>query len=206
MMHLRQHLNPFCVPLFDVPGMDGKYYSSRIIVAAGSTIESIADSRGRVAAMNNPDSNSGMNVLRHAVASVHDAEHFADRFFARVVNTGGHLHSLQAVASGAADIAAIDCVSYQLIEDWQPELCAGLRVIGDSVMTCGLPLVMANVSISVTDIALLIEDLNRALAACHDEVRSLLHLTGFAPVQLADYQGIVDIEEYAVARGYPRLN
>ena len=206
MMRLRQHVSPFCVPLFDVPGTDGRYYSSRIIVAAGSGIESIADSRGRVAAMNNPDSNSGMNVLRHAVATVHDADRFGDRFFARVVNTGGHLYSLQAVTNGAADIAAIDCVSYQLIEDWQPELCTSLRIIGDSVMTCGLPLVMSNAALAVTDIPVLIECLNRALAACCDKVRDILHLTSFAPVQMADYQSIVEIEEYAVARGYPELN
>jgi len=206
MMRLRQHVSPFCVPLFDVPGTDGKYYSSRIIVAAGSAIESIADSRGRVAAMNNRDSNSGMNVLRHAVAAVHDVDQFSDRFFARVVDTGGHLHSLQAVASGVADIAAIDCVSYQLIEDWQPELCAGLRIIDDSVMTCGLPLVMSNAVYNATDIPLLTECLNRALAACCAEARNILHLTGFAPVQLADYQSIVEIEEYAVAHGYPELN
>jgi ABC-type phosphate/phosphonate transport system substrate-binding protein len=156
--------------------------------------------------MNDPDSNSGMNVLRHAVASVHDAGQYADRFFARVVTTGGHLHSLQAVAQGAADIAAIDCVSYQLIADWQPELCAGLRIIGDSVMTCGLPLVMSNAVITASDIPVLTEYLNRALAACDDEVRSVLHLTGFAPAQLSDYQSIVEIEEYAVARGYPQLN
>jgi ABC-type phosphate/phosphonate transport system substrate-binding protein len=206
MMHLRQQVSPFCVPLFDVRGTDGKYYSSRIIVATGSTIESIADSRGHIAAVNNPDSNSGMNVLRHAVASVHDAAQFGDRFFARVINTGGHLHSVQAVASGVADIAAIDCVSYQLIADWQPELCAGLRIIGNSVMTCGLPLVMSNTVITATDIPVLTEYLNRALAACYDEAGNLLHLTGFAPVQLSDYQSIVEIEEYAVGRGYPQLN
>jgi hypothetical protein len=73
-------------------------------------------------------------------------------------------------------------------------------------MTCGLPLVMPNTVITATDIPVLIEYLNRALAACNDDIRNVLHLNGFAPVQLTDYQSIVEIEEYAVARGYPQLD
>jgi ABC-type phosphate/phosphonate transport system substrate-binding protein len=202
MTRLRQQVAPFCVPLFDVPGTEGEYYSSRIIVAADSDIESIIDSRGRVAAMNNPDSNSGMNVLRNAVAQVHDV---GGSFFDRVLTTGGHLHSLQAVADGAADIAAIDCVSYQLIEDWRPGLCAGLRIIADSVKTCGLPLVMAHARLAETDTGRLTASLNEALSACGDEVTGTLHLAGFAEVTLDDYRSILEVEQYAVERGYPAL-
>lgn len=201
MTRLQPHVSPFCVPLFDVPGTDGKLYSSRIIVAAESAIASIADSRGCVAAMNNPDSNSGMNVLRHAVAAVHQG----GEFFSRVLTTGGHLYSLQAVAEGAADIAAIDCVSYQLIEDWRPELCAGLRSIGDSVKTCGLPLVMSPARMTETDTGQLTAALNQALASCTPEVSAVLHLSGFAPVTLDDYRSILEVEQFACARGYPEL-
>ena len=212
MTQLKDYVSPFCVPLFDVPGTDGpgtdspgtdrKYYSSRFIVAADSDIDSIEASRGCVAVMNNPDSNSGMNVLRHAVAGVSDSE----QFFASVVTSGGHLHSLEAVANGSADIAAIDCVSYQLIADWRPQLCADIRIIGDSVKTCGLPLVMAHADIAVADTGAMIEHLNQALASCDDVVRSTLHLNGFASVQLDDYRSILEIEQYAVQRGYPEIN
>jgi ABC-type phosphate/phosphonate transport system substrate-binding protein len=202
MTRLQQHVSPFCVPLFDVPGTDGRFYSSRIVAAAASPIESIVDSRGRVAAMNNPDSNSGMNVLRHAVAEVHTG----GDFFARVKTTGGHLYSLQAVAEGAADIAAIDCVSYQLIEDWRPELCARVRIIADSVKTCGLPLVMSHASIAATDTGSLTAMLNEALAGCSGEVADTLHLTGFAEVTLDDYRSILEAEQYALERGYSQLS
>jgi len=201
MTRLRRQVAPFCVPLFDVPGTDDRLYSSRIIVAADSTIESIIDSRGRVAAINNPDSNSGMNVLRNAVAQVHGG----GDFFARVLTTGGHLHSLQAVAEGAADIAAIDCVSYQLIEDWRPELCARVRIIADSVQTCGLPLVMPHARLAQTDTGALIASLNEALASSAGRVAGTLHLAGFAGVTLDDYRSILEVEQYAVERGYPTL-
>jgi hypothetical protein len=207
MTRLKYFVSPFCVPLFNVPGTGGpgtdrKFYSSRIIVAADSAIDSLEASRGCVAVMNNPDSNSGMNVLRHAVAEVSDNE----RFFARVVTSGGHLHSLEAVASGTADIAAIDCVSYQLIADWRPELCADIRIIGDSVKTCGLPLVMPHANIAGTTNGAMIDHLNQALALCDDQVRSTLHLDGFASIQLDDYRSILEVEQYAVRRGYPLLN
>jgi ABC-type phosphate/phosphonate transport system substrate-binding protein len=152
--------------------------------------------------MNNPDSNSGMNVLRHAVAEVHAG----GDFFARVKTTGGHLYSLQAVAEGAADIAAIDCVSYQLIEDWRPELCARLRIIADSVKTCGLPLVMSHATIAKTDTGWLTAMLNEALAGCSSEVTDTLHLVGFAEVKLDDYRSILEAEEFAVGRGYSQLS
>lgn len=201
MTRLLEHVRPFCVPLFDVPGCSGKLYSSRFIAAADSGIDSIAASRGRVAAINGPDSNSGMNVLRHAVAALADGKSFFDS----VITTGRHLDSLRAVAEGAADIAAIDCVSYQLIADSEPELCARVRVIGDSVQTCGLPLVMPRGAIGDCDTARLIAQLNRALQDCDAAARRRLHLAGFAEVSLADYEPIIEVETYAVGRGYPRL-
>jgi ABC-type phosphate/phosphonate transport system substrate-binding protein len=202
MTKLKEYVSPFCVPLFDVPGTDGRFYSSHFIVAAGSDIDSIDASRGRVAAMNNADSNSGMNVLRHAVAGVSDG----DQFFTSVITSGGHLHSLEMVANRSADIAAIDCVSYQLIADWRPELCAEIRIIGDSVKTCGLPLVLAHADIATTDTGVVIERLNQSLAKCDGVVRDTLHLNGFAGIQLDDYRSIVEIEQYAVNQGYPLLN
>jgi ABC-type phosphate/phosphonate transport system substrate-binding protein len=206
MTQLKDYVSPFCVPLFDVPGTDGRFYSSRIIVGADSDIDSIAASRGCVVVMNNPDSNSGMNVLRHAVAGVFDSLSDSNGFFASVVTSGGHLHSLEAVANGSADIAAIDCVSYQLIADWRPQLCADIRIIGESVKTCGLPLVMTHADIAVADTKTMIENLNQALALCDEVVRDTLHLNGFAGVQLGDYRSIVEIEQYAVEQGYPLLN
>ena len=70
MTQLCGRVMPFCVPLFDVEGTDGKLYSSRIVVAADSDMETLGHSRGRVCAMNNADSNSGMNVLRHRLADI----------------------------------------------------------------------------------------------------------------------------------------
>lgn len=194
-------LSPFCLPLFDVPGTAGKLYSSRLVVNTDSAIEMLEQCRGRVAAINNADSNSGMNALRHAVAEIHTG----GRFFARVATTGGHLNSVEAVARGFADIAAIDCVTYQLISDWKPQMTAHLRIIGDTVQTTGLPFVMRHRDLAAVDADKMIAQLNQALAESPDTVRTTLHLSGFTAVKLADYQNVIDVEQFALDRGYPAL-
>ena len=202
MTRLKDRFTPFCVPLFDVPGTHGRRYSSRFIVASDSDIRSIEQSRGRVAAVNTPDSNSGMNVLRHAVAR----HHVDGRFFSRILASGGHLFSLQAVARGEADIAAIDCVSYQLIEDHWPELVSQVQTIGYSVESTGLPFVSQNSKLAGLDTRQIIERLNHALESSGDAVRERLHLREFAAVKMDDYQGILEIEDFAIEQDYPELN
>jgi hypothetical protein len=65
---------------------------------------------------------------------------------------------------------------------------------------------MAHADIADTDAVAMTDRLNQALALCDDLVHSTLHLSGFAGVQLGDYRSIVEIEQYAVQRGYPELN
>ncbi|MCP4331799.1 MAG: PhnD/SsuA/transferrin family substrate-binding protein [Gammaproteobacteria bacterium] len=202
MTRLKDRFTPFCMPVFDVPGTNGRRYSSRFIVASDSDIRSVEQSQGRVAAVNTPDSNSGMNVLRHAVAR----QNIDGQFFSRILASGGHLYSLQAVARGEADIAAIDCVSYQLIEDHWPELASRVETIGYSVESFGLPFVLPNSKIDDMDTGRMIERLNQALDSSGDAVRRRLHLREFAAVVLDDYQGILEIENFAIEQGYPELN
>lgn len=202
MSHLQDAVSPFCVPIFDVPGVEGRNYSSHIIVAADSAIASLEDCRGAVVAINNTDSNSGMNVLRHALARVGAQP----GFFSRIELTGGHLHSLEAVAAKRADVAAIDCVSYQLIADWQPELVAAVRSLEFTAATCGLPFVVPRDRFSDEQCAAFTEAFNQALIALPSGYRDRLHLVGFETVQIDAYQGILELEKFAVEAGYPELN
>lgn len=71
-------------PDFDVPGCADGTYRSVLVAGARVAEPSIEACRGLCAAYNADDSNSGMNLLRHAVAP------FArdGRFFASVTQTG----------------------------------------------------------------------------------------------------------------------
>ena len=81
--------------------------------------------RGRVAAINDPESHSGTNALRALIAPLSRD----GRFFAAVEVSGAHVASLAMVASGAADVAAIDCVTHALLARHRPAALAGTRVL-----------------------------------------------------------------------------
>jgi len=201
MRNFRDDLTPVCVPVFDVAGCDGTFYCSVFIVAADSDIESLSDCYARVAAMNDSESNSGMNLLRHAIAPLSRGK----AYFSAVPKTGSHLQSFTDIAKIRADIAAIDCVSYQLIVDSRPDMAARVRSIGFSERTCGLPFVMPKRLLGSVDKEDLTAGLNLAVSKLAGEYRERLHLQGFERVDIEDYQGIVDLESTAQQQGYPRL-
>lgn len=200
MRFLHSECHPVCVPLFDVEGCNGKFYSSRFVVSANSQISNLSQCRNHIAAVNGADSNSGMNVLRHAVAQCGQPP----PFFSAVIESGSHLNSLQAVAEDRADIAAIDCVSYALIHDEWPELTSRVKTIGYSAATCGLPLVVPreNPYLSLITVTQLLND---ALQVLREDHRKALHLVGFSGVSFEDYRGIIDLEAEAVQAGYSIL-
>lgn len=202
LMHgLQDDLTPVCVPLFDVAGCEEKFYASQFIVGIDSNIESLADCYQRVAAMNDTDSNSGMNLLRHAIAALSEGK----PYFSEVLETGSHFQSFADVAERRADIAAIDCVSYQLIVDNWPDMAARVRSIGFSARTCGLPFVMPKSLLDVIDKKDITTGLNKAVANLAEQYRHRLHLRGFESVDIEDYQGIVELEAFAQELGYPFL-
>ena len=110
-------------PCYRAPGCSGPRYASLVVVRTGAAVERLADLRGKVAAINHPDSHSGSNALRALIAPLaRDG-----RFFGRVEVSGSHAASLAMVAEGAADVAAIDCVSHALLARHRPAALAGTR-------------------------------------------------------------------------------
>lgn len=201
MTRYRNRLVPVCVAAFDVPGCQGKLYRSHFIVNSDSGIASLADCHGGVLAFNAPDSNSGMNVLRHALAGLGARA----GFFSRVIETGAHAASVAAVAAGSADLAAIDCVSFHLLGERNPALLERVRIIASSRPTCGLPFVVPRERASAGYRSSWIEALNRAARRAPRDIVDMLHLRGFEAVTLADYAPIIEMESEAVAAGYPEL-
>ncbi|MGF6770434.1 ABC-type phosphate/phosphonate transport system substrate-binding protein [Paraburkholderia sp. GAS199] len=200
LMHgLHEDVQLVATPCFDAPGCAGSNYSSVLVTRADAAYESLAACRGARAAYNQDDSNSGMNVLRHAVAPL--AREGA--FFSTVMRTGSHLGSLRAVAHRHADVAAIDCVTWAFVRDELPELANSVRAIGASAASPGLPLIASSTVPEATVVAL-----REALAAELDaqpERARRLRLKGFSTLSLADYQRIEQLEDEAHAMGYARL-
>ncbi|RDK00304.1 phosphate/phosphite/phosphonate ABC transporter substrate-binding protein [Paraburkholderia lacunae] len=200
LMHgLREQVQLIATPQFDAPGCDGALYSSVLVTRADAPFDSLADCRGARAAYNQDDSNSGMNVFRHAVAPLA----LSGVFFSAIVRTGSHLGSLRAVVDNEADVATIDCVTFAFVCDELPELAEKVRQIGVTAASPGLPLIASGTVPSAT-IEALCESLNQALAAQPDRAKRL-RLKGFSALPFVDYERITQLENEARALGYPRL-
>ncbi|MBW4034839.1 MAG: PhnD/SsuA/transferrin family substrate-binding protein [Proteobacteria bacterium] len=201
MTTLRETVRLVATPCYDLPGCDGADYCSLIIVRSDHPAQRIADLRGGIAAINGWNSQSGMSALRAVVAPIAGGP----SFFRRVLVTGAHRDSLHAVRTGAADIAAIDCVTHGLLADHAPGECAGTRVLCRSPTTPGLPLVTAAATRDEV-----VQRMIAALEAVMDDpslasVRAILHIKGIARLTAADYAPIRTMGEAAAARGYPAL-
>ena len=186
-------------PCFDVLGCSGSDYASVLVVRADGDIRTLPDARGRVAAVNDVHSHSGMNALRHAVAPLARG----GRFFGDVTWSGSHAASLRLVRAGKADIAAIDCVTYAYLSEEDPAGVAGLKVVGWSAPAPGLPLV-AGSAVPAT----WVRRLRAALLAPGPRLQEAmwpLRIAAFRHVDEAAYARIARLEQAARALGYPEL-
>jgi ABC-type phosphate/phosphonate transport system substrate-binding protein len=199
--HLAGQVQLVGVPHYDAPGCDGYRYSSALIVNRKSSFHELADLRGAVAGFNESGSQSGYNALRHAVAHVANGA----PFFAAVKRTGRHEASIDAVAEGAIDIAAIDAVTYALIARYQSTRVSALRVLGFTAPVPGLPLI-TSLDMPVSQLP----GLRRALEKLVSDPtlegnRERLLLTGISFPPLSVYQALAEQEAAASALGYPVL-
>jgi ABC-type phosphate/phosphonate transport system substrate-binding protein len=189
-------------PSYAAEGCGGTSYRSAIIVRTTDRATVLADVHGRRCAMNGPDSNSGMNVLRAAIAPLAGG---AAQFFGAVITTGSHAASADAVAAGDADVAAIDCITWAHLQHLRPSAVQTLRVLAWTQATPGLPLITARATTATT-----IRALRHALAgvaadAALAPVRAALRLTGFTSLPPSAYEAILALEQSAQTAGYPRL-
>jgi ABC-type phosphate/phosphonate transport system substrate-binding protein len=177
-------------PCYAAAGCQGGAYSSNIVVREDSPIWAIEELRGRRAAYNSADSMSGHLALRAALSSLACGK----LFLGRMIESGSHVRSMELIAAGVADVAAIDCVSYALAERYRPDLVQPLRIIARSPSVSGLPYVTA-AGRPPAEILRLRQALSEAIADPRlAEVRAALLITGVEMLGRADYLDILSIE------------
>ena len=185
-------------PIYDAPGCQGAWHRSALIVRRDDPAQDMAALFGRRAAINARDSNTGMNLLRAAVAP----HARAGRFFGAVLETGAHARSLWAVIGGRADLAAIDAVTLALLRDRYPALDRRVRVLDWTAQTPGLPL--------ITRAGRSPDALRRALAdvladPALRETRAALRLIDITVVERSAYDAVPALAAQARDQGYPEL-
>ena len=199
MTGLRGQVTLLATPCYDFSGCSDSDYSSVFVERDGGGIDALADAAGRTPALNDAHSNSGMNVLRHAVAPLARG----GRFFGAISRSGSHAASVGMVRDGAADIAAIDCVTYGYLAREDAEAVAGLKVLGYSAPSPGLPLIAGGGV--PREVALRLRDaLLRPSARLLERMRAL-RIVSFEYRPDADYERILELEAEARAAGYPEL-
>lgn len=107
-------------PVYATEGCDGATYRSAMVVRRGRGVT--CWNRRRLV-INGPDSWSGWVAITRYCLSRNQAVPQP------AMVSGGHLASMQAVAAGKADVAAIDAVCWGLAGRYMPELTDGLEVV-----------------------------------------------------------------------------
>lgn len=200
--HLRGKVRLVATPVYGFAGGGGAERRSVVVVAAGAPFAGVADLRGTRAAINDPGSNSGANLFAALVAPLaRDG-----RFFSLVTVTGGHRESLAAVASGRADVAAIDSVTFGLLSAHAPEEVAGVRMLCETPGGPGLPLITRGAAtdeeVAVLRQALADVVVDPALA----EARAVLGLVGMEVLGDEDYDVLARYAAETAAVGYRELS
>ena len=198
----RDSLALVATPCYGAEGCGGPLYRSAILVRADDPSEALEDLRGRRAAFNGRNSQSGYNCLRHLVAPLAEG----GTFFAEAIETGSHAGSLAAVAEGRAAVAAADCVTFALLARHRPAAVADLRVLTWSAPAPGLPYVTTQ-SCSPEQLERLRAGLAEALAdPATAAAREALLIDGVEVLPTTAYQVILDMEQEAARAGYPQLS
>ncbi len=197
----RDTLIPLATPIFDVAECSGREYSSLIIVSDESPYQDVLEMHGTIAVANGPESHSGMSSLRQLVAP----KHHKGRFFSNTIFSGSHTASLEMIRKGKADIAAIDCVTFRLLEVHKPETVAGVKILGRTFHAPAPPYVTH--ALRGGDIT---KRLRTALFQAfhnpdHETDRATLLIKGIDLTDMSIYEKITDFEVYAAKLGYPQL-
>lgn len=179
----------------DAPGE----HRSLIVVRSDDPAQRPGDLRGRIAAINDPGSNTGMALLRDRIAPLAQGR----SFFGAVVETGAHADSVRAVVDGHADVAAIDEVTFAAIARAEPAVVRRLRVLDRSDPAATPAFVTAAPPAVATLLRTVLGQVIAypALAA----TRGDLFLTGIVPPHPDLATRIAAQDAAAAAAGYPSV-
>ncbi|GAB4387186.1 phosphate/phosphite/phosphonate ABC transporter substrate-binding protein [Albidovulum sp.] len=172
-MRLHGRVEIVATPDYGLPEAPAGHYYSVLVVRrdAGGGIDAFLDG---VLAFNSPDSQSGYAAVQNQVAP---------RAFRRFLQTGSHRASAEAVAAGRADIAAIDAVTWRLIERFCAGVAGELRILARTAPTPGLPLITARGN----DAPRIARAVGQAVAALAAQDRAALGLRGIERIPTEAY-------------------
>ena len=171
-------------PHYDAPGCEGPKYRSFVLVREDMKERSIGELGGKRLAINGRDSWSGYRVWSRILPGPVNVE----EMFGCIVITGSHRESVRSVREGEADLCAVDCVSYALLDRTSPNELASTRILGRSPLQPALPFI-TGAATTTDELARIRDGLFAALAdPTLSEARGALLLTGASVLTEATYR------------------
>lgn len=175
-------------PDYGLEGCPAGHYQSPIVVRKDDPRTSLLEFKDAIFGFNQTHSQSGFAA---------PYEHVSKQgfWFQNRLATGGHLASAQAVAEERADIAAIDGVTWRLIQKYEP--CAEhLRVLEWTRPTPGLPLITS----LKHDPKAVFAAVSSAISALEASDKALLGINALVRIPQADYFAIANPPETLLTR------
>jgi len=179
-------------------------YFADLVVNAASNFKRFEDLEGTRFCYNDRGSNSGYNLLRYRLLQHlhHNLHHKEISYFSHVQQSGSHQRSLQWIANGLADCAAIDSVVMEAELRQFPELKQSFRVIES--MRSPMPPIAVSSRLELNLIAQLQytlfnpdPDLQAAMA--------MAQVKRYAKVTAQDYEPIAVTFDAAMHLGYEAI-
>ncbi|WP_294621760.1 PhnD/SsuA/transferrin family substrate-binding protein [uncultured Roseovarius sp.] len=178
-------------PDYGLEGCAPGHYRSAVVVRADDARQTPGDYREALFAYNQTFSHSGY-AAPYALCLQHGF------WFENRVQTHGHRMSAQAVAEGRADIAALDGVTWRLMQEHE-DLHKRLRVLCWTEESPGLPLITAQGDRVQT----VRDSVLQAIDKMNENDRGVLGLRGLVDIPKAAYLSVPNPPESAGARPRP---
>jgi ABC-type phosphate/phosphonate transport system substrate-binding protein len=124
------------------------------------------------------------------------------KFFARAIQSGGHIGSMIAVRDGLADVCAIDAVCVAMARRYRPDYLEGLVEVARSPSVPGLPYVTRGGGIEAMRQGLVAAFADSDLQDCREQ----LFLSGHSVLRPNAYERITELERDMQKAGGLELN
>jgi ABC-type phosphate/phosphonate transport system substrate-binding protein len=196
---------PIAAPIPSASWSQGKpLYRSDLIVRKDSPFKRLEDTFGHRIGWTVEHSHSGFNALRHHLLAYRTPGRPAlySEVHGNLITARG---ILDAVLAGEIDVGPLDGYWHDLIRAYRPDLTDGVRVIASTDLA-PIPSFVAAPGLPAETIV----RLKTAFAAAHHQpwfapLGKALHLTGFAPVELADFERTLAWDREAKEQGYAMI-
>jgi ABC-type phosphate/phosphonate transport system substrate-binding protein len=199
MTALRGQVRVIGRPCYTLLGSAEGSHCSLLLTRSDEPRQGLADFYGSRGVINNEDSNTGMNLLRHTVAPLQRQ----GRFFSELSVSGSHRESLRWLREGQADLAAVDSVTYAYLARYANAEVAGLRVVTRSAPSPCLPYIGA-ASLDAGQAETIRQAMNQALKEL-PQVAATLGLREVLPAAEEDYRIVLDYQRQAQEFGLAQL-